>query len=134
MQARNIPYSRTVRISSILKIEVSRIIRELNDPGIGFITVTDAKISPDLSEARIYFSVLGDEKEKDETSQALHRASGFIRGCLSKILSLRKIPEIKFIYDGTPATASRIFSILEKIRNEKKIPRKKTARKKKKGR
>jgi len=115
-----LPYKRSERVSKVLQSEISKIILELKDPEIGFLTVTDVEITDDLSEAKIYYSVLGEEQEKQATAKVLCRAAGFIRHRLGENLNFRKVPEIKFIYDNTPATAARIFSILEKLNSEKR--------------
>ena len=91
---------RSDRLAHELKNEVSNLIaRELRDPRLGFATVTEAKVSPDLSHARIYVSVLGSTEEQRTTLAALNRASGFLRRALGTRLKLRKSPQLTFTLD-----------------------------------
>ncbi|MDI6829651.1 MAG: 30S ribosome-binding factor RbfA, partial [Armatimonadota bacterium] len=72
---------RLERVKELLKSEISEIIRrEIKDPRLGFVTITDAEVSKDLRHAKIYVSVLGDEQQKQETLNILQAAAGFIRG------------------------------------------------------
>ena len=104
---------RPERISEQIKEEVSLIIAgEMSDPRIGFVTVTNAKISPDLRHAKIYVSILGSEEEVAQSLQALNRASGFIRYQLGAALRIRRTPELHFAFDDTLRTATRIEEIL----------------------
>ena len=104
---------RPERISEQIKEEVSLIIAgEMSDPRIGFVTVTDAKVSPDLRHAKIHVSILGSEEEVAQSLQALNRASGFIRHQLGAALRIRRIPELHFAFDDTIRTAARIEEIL----------------------
>jgi len=112
---------RPERISEQIKEEVSLIIAgEMSDPRVGFVTVTNAKVSPDLRHAKIYVSILGSEEEVAQSLQALNRASGFIRYQLGAALRIRRTPELHFAFDDTLRTAARIEEILteegEKVR------------------
>ena len=110
---------RPERISEQIKEEVSLIIAgEMSDPRIGFVTVTNAKISPDLRHAKVYVSILGSEEEVAQSLQALNRASGFIRYRLGAALRIRRTPELHFAFDDTVRTATRIEEILTE-ENEK---------------
>ena len=104
---------RPERISEQIKEEVSLIIAgEMSDPRVGFVTVTNAKVSPDLRHAKIYVSILGSEEEVAQSLQALNRASGFIRYQLGAALRIRRTPELHFAFDDTLRTATRIEEIL----------------------
>ena len=104
---------RPERLAEQIKEEVSLIIGgDVEDPRIGFVTVTDAKISPDLRHAKIYVTVLGDERQVAESLEALNHASRFIRHQLGAALRIKRTPELHFIYDETVRTAARIEQLL----------------------
>ncbi len=109
-------YKRTERIGDQIKSEVSDIIaRRLNDPRIGFVTVTAVEVSEDLRHARVFVSVYGDEKVKDQTMKGLKSAAGFIRGEVGHRLSIKFTPEIVFKLDRSMEKAEHILGILEEI-------------------
>lgn len=91
---------------------------EVRDPGVGLVTVTRAKVTGDLSLARIYWTILGDAAERKKTAAALERASGFVRHLLAERLSLRRVPEVKFIFDESVGAQDRIEQILQEIHAE----------------
>lgn len=96
-------HQRLDRISEEIKKEISRIIREdVKDPRIGqMASILHAEVSGDLRHAKIYVSVLGDDEEKKSTIAGLHRAAGFIRKNLGRVLTIRYIPELNFILDNS---------------------------------
>jgi ribosome-binding factor A len=104
---------RPERLAEQIKEEVSLIIAgEVEDPRVGFVTVTEARVTPDLKHAKIYVSVLGTEKEVKESLAALKHASGFIRTQLGAMLRMKRTPELHFVYDETTETAARIEELL----------------------
>jgi ribosome-binding factor A len=104
---------RPERLAEQIKEEVSLIVAgEVEDPRIGFVTITDAKITPDLRHAKIYVSVMGTEEEIKESLKALNHASRFIRTQLGAALRIRRVPELHFVYDHTLRTATRIEELL----------------------
>jgi ribosome-binding factor A len=110
---------RSDRLAHELKNEVSNLIaREMRDPRVGFATVTEAKVSPDLSHARIYVSVLGSTEEQRTTLAALNRASGFLRRALGTRLKLRKSPQITFTLDQTIERGARMSQIIAQVAGE----------------
>ncbi|OBR66820.1 ribosome-binding factor A [Paenibacillus oryzae] len=107
---------RVGRVSEQIKKELSQIIQaELKDPRIGFITVTGVEATSDLSQARIYLSVLGNDEQKEATLKALASATGFLRSELGKRMKLRHTPELLFKFDSSIEYGSRIESLLESI-------------------
>lgn len=107
---------RVGRVGEQIKKELSQIIQtELKDPRVGFITVTGVEASSDLSQARVYLSVLGSDEQKEETLKALARATGFIRSELGKRIRLRHTPELLFKFDSSIEYGSRIESLLEQL-------------------
>ena len=92
--------SRKERLESFLKTEISSIIiRTLNDSRIGFISITNVKLSKDHGLASIYYSQIGSEEEREKTRKGLHSARKFIKGELGKELKHIPIPNLKFIFD-----------------------------------
>lgn len=105
------------RINNMFTEEISKIIKEeLKDKNIGFTTITDSKVTNDLSYAKIYFTTLDDDKEK--VANTLNKASGFIRTCLCDKIEIRKMPEIHFVYDESIEYGNKIDNIIERIHNE----------------
>ncbi|MFD0711317.1 30S ribosome-binding factor RbfA [Paenibacillus sp. GCM10027626] len=107
---------RVGRVGEQLKKELSQIIQtELKDPRIGFITVTGVEVTSDLSQARVFLSVLGNDEQKEATLKALASGSGFIRSELGKRIRLRHTPELQFKFDSSIEYGSRIESLLGEI-------------------
>lgn len=105
------------RLEHKFAIEISTIIEEeIKDKRIGFVTITAVSITNDLSYAKIYVTVLNDN-EKEETIKVLNNASKFIEMELSKRVDIRKMPELKFIYDESIEYSNNIESIIERINN-----------------
>lgn len=110
---------RMAQVNQLLKEELSELIlREVKDPRIGFVTLTEVKVSPDLHQAQVYFSVLGDEEELQDSRAALEHAAGFLRHQLGRRLALRYIPELHFIYDRSLERAQRIETLLRQIHEQ----------------
>jgi ribosome-binding factor A len=111
--------SRTIRLAEQIRQEVSDIVaREVRDPGIGFLTLTRVKVTPDLQEARLYYTTLGDPNEKKKTARALDRALPFIRRALATRLKLRRVPELAFQFDESIAHQARVEELLEQIKRK----------------
>ncbi len=114
-------YKRAQRVGDLIKEEISRIIQyELKDPGIGFVTVTQVKLSDDLRHAKIFYSVLGGEEAKKESSSALRRACGFIQHEIGRRLRLKYTPEIYFLFDPSVEYGAHIETLIEKIHQSEK--------------
>ena len=90
----------------------------VHDPGLGFITLTRVKVSPDLQMARVYYTSLGDESARRETAKALERATGFLRRQVGERLDLRRVPELKFQFDESVMHQDRVEQILRDLHNE----------------
>src|ERR1051325_8448994 len=104
---------RTERLSEQIREELSLIIDgELTDPRIGLATITEARITPDLSHVKIFVSVLGTDEEVKDTLDALNHAAGFIRHQLGFALRVRRTPELHFVHDDSVRKAERIEQIL----------------------
>ena len=107
---------RVGRVSEQIKKELSQILQtELKDPRIGFITVTGVEVTNDLSQAKVFLSVLGTDQQKEETLKALAKGQGFIRSELGRRVRLRHTPELVFKFDTSIEYGSRIDQLLHKI-------------------
>ncbi len=105
---------RANRVAEQMKKELGEILTmKLKDPRIGFVTVTDVEVTGDLQQATIYISVLGTEKEKQDTLLGLTKAKGFIRSEIGKRIRLRKTPELLFEFDEAYEYGNRIETILQ---------------------
>lgn len=92
--------------------------RQLKDPRLGFVTVTDAEISRDLRHAKVFVSVLGDEKARKQSLKALNSAVGLLRGEFARRAHLRVAPEIEFRFDEGIERGQRIFELLHSIEGD----------------
>ncbi len=111
---------RPERVANAIRREMSLIIREdMKDPRIGFITVTRVEITADLRYAKIYYSVLGDERSKRSTKIALDRARGYIKGLIGDRLKLRIAPDIRFLEDLSVAHGQKMHELFEKMARER---------------
>ncbi len=89
--------------------------RQVKDPGLGFITITEVKVSPDLQLARVYYTTLGDEKARGQTRNALDRALPFLRRQVGQRLRLRRVPELQFFFDESIERGDRIERIIQDL-------------------
>ena len=111
---------RRLRLQDQLREEISSIIQqEIKDPGIGFITVLDVKMTEDLKHAKVIYSVYGSEEEKKKTTEALTRARGYIRHLLGARIMLRYTPELTFVFDADREKLARVDELLRKVESEK---------------
>lgn len=105
---------RRQRMQDLFREEISSIIqREIRDPGLGFITILDVKLSEDLKYAKILYSVYGSDEERQKTTEALKRAKGYIKHLLGKRVQLRLMPEITWELDTQQEKIDRIEKIIE---------------------
>jgi ribosome-binding factor A len=106
---------RTARLDELLREEISSVIRrEVDNPRIGFVTVTDVETSPDLRHASVWVSIIGSADEKRLTLRALGRAMPFVRQRLG-VLRLKRIPELHLREDPTAQRGTRVLQILDEL-------------------
>jgi ribosome-binding factor A len=116
---------RATRVGEQMKKELSDIIgRKLKDPRIGFVTVTDVRVTGDLQQAKVYISVLGDEEQRQNTLKGLEKAKGFIRSEIGQRIRLRKTPEIFFEIDESIEYGNRIEQLIRQISTEQEDEKK----------
>ena len=108
---------RLERVNQLIKEEISMLLqRELKDPRLGFVTVTEVDVTPDLKRAKVYVSVLGPEERWAASLAALASARGFVWNWLRRHLDLRVTPEIEFRPDRSMEHAAHIQSLLAELR------------------
>lgn len=114
--------TRQRRVQEMLVQEISAILqRDMRDPRVGFVTITDARITPDLRQAKVFYSVLGDDAAREETAKALKRATSFIRGEFARRAQLRFAPEIYFEFDTSIERGAKLSALLEQVRRDDEL-------------
>ena len=111
---------RAGKVGDLVRAELAALIqRELRDPKVGFVTITGVKVSPDLRHARVFVSVL-DEKQEQESIEALQRAAGFLRRELAARAQLKNVPSLVFQADPSLRSGARIEELLSGMREQPK--------------
>ncbi len=99
--------------------EIGSIIQlEMRDPRFKMITITEVKVSDDLSYAKIYFSAIADDAQRIEMAKALNHAQGFFRAKLGERMDMKYVPQVKFYYDETIAYADKIEQLFKEIKSD----------------
>lgn len=112
--------SRASRVGDQIRAELAELLtREVHDPGIGFLTITHVKVSPDLQQARAYYTTLGDDQARRESARALERATPFLRRHIGRRLRLKRVPELTFSFDESIEKNDRIERILQQLNSER---------------
>lgn len=113
------PSHRALKVADRIKVVVAQILEtKIKDPRLGFVTVTDARVTGDLQMASVFYTVLGDEDARASTAAALESAKGAIRSALGRELGLRITPSIEFFEDGLPESAKALDSLLERVHEQ----------------
>jgi len=111
--------TRQQKVAKVLKEELSRIFREeMNDPRMGFVSITDITVTPDMHTAHVYVSVFGEPEEQTATITALEHARGFLRTTLGREVNMRYTPELVFHLDRSIERGARIFELLNELKTE----------------
>lgn len=111
---------RASRVGDQIRAELADLLaREVRDPGIGFLTITRVAVTPDLQQARVYYTTLGDEKARKDSRRALQRAAPFLRTQIGRRLRLKRVPELDFFFDESIEQHDRIERILQELREER---------------
>ncbi len=107
------------RLGDQMRAELSDVlVREVHDPGIGFITLTRVHVTPDLLLARVYYTTMGDAAARKQTERALGRALPFLRRQIAGRLRLRRVPELEFRFDESIGHQDRVEKIIQEIHAE----------------
>jgi ribosome-binding factor A len=104
----------SVRVREIVADVIER---QVKDPRLGMVTVTDARLTGDLREATVFYTVWGDDAARADTAAALESAKGVIRSAVGRGTGLKHTPSIAFIHDALPDDARHIEELLEKARS-----------------
>ena len=102
----------------IREVVASTLEMQVKDPRLGMVTITDAKLTPDLREATLYYTVYGSDEERQATAMALESAKGVLRAQVGKQTGVRYTPSLAFIADVVPENAGRIEELLALARAE----------------
>jgi ribosome-binding factor A len=100
------------KVNEALRHVLADGVESLADPGLGFVTVTAVRASPDLGRAEVYVSILGTQKRRTSSLRALDRATGVLQGRVAKELHLKRTPQLSFHYDETLDRAMRLNEIM----------------------
>jgi ribosome-binding factor A len=111
---------RAERISNLIRQEISELLQEqINDPRLSsLISITQVITSPDLMQAKIYVSILGDKADRNEMLRGFKAASGFFRRELARRLTLRHVPELSFHFDDSIERGTNILQLIEQISSD----------------
>jgi ribosome-binding factor A len=109
--------ARVRKIADRIQVTVAEMLeRRIKDPRLGFVTVTDVRVSGDTQRATVFYTVFGDEPQVADSAAALESAKGLIRAEVGKQLGMRHVPSLEFIHDALPETARHIDDLLTKAR------------------
>lgn len=108
---------RQARLADRIRVLVAqRLEKGLRDPRLGFVTITDVRVTGDLQHASVFYTVLGSEQERADTAQALRAATGMLRSEVGRNLGTRLTPTLEFVLDGVPDNAGHIEHLLRQAR------------------
>jgi ribosome-binding factor A len=111
--------ARTRRLAErIAKIVAELLERRIKDPRLGFVTVTEVRLTGDLREAKVFYTVLGNDEERAETAVALRSATGIIRSEVGRLIGLRHTPSLEFVADALPEDSQRIDELVAAVRQK----------------
>lgn len=109
-------YPRAARVREALKEVLAAEVERLKDPGVGFVTLTDVTITPDLRNAKVFYTVFGGDTERAATRDGLRRATKHLRSVVAREVRLRFVPTIEFVEDPVPERARRLEGLLAEIK------------------
>jgi ribosome-binding factor A len=111
-----IRFKRSEKVGDLIRKEISQILLEgLKDPRIGFVTITKVSLSDDLRIAKVYYSVFGGEREREESYEGLESATGYIKRELGRRVRLKYMPEITFLFDDSLEYGAHIEELLRDV-------------------
>jgi ribosome-binding factor A len=112
--SKSIP-ARGLRVADQIQRDLAEIVAfELKDPRVGMITITEVQITPDYAHAKVFFTMLSDDKEAiQNTVTGLSKAAGFIRGQLGRRLTIHTLPELHFVYDTSTARGIELSKLID---------------------
>lgn len=106
---------RPQKVADLIQRELADLLRrDVRDPHVGMVTITSVDVSPDLSHAKVFFTLLKLEK-KDDTTRALQRAAGFLRSQLAHRMKMYTTPELRFVYDESVERGDRLSRLIDSV-------------------
>ena len=113
-----VDHARARKLAERIKVLVAEALeRAVKDPDLGFVTITDVKVTPDLQHAKIFYTVFGSEAEKQQTTEIIDNNKGLIRRVVGRGLSIRLTPTIVFISDEIPVISAHLNDLLTEAKN-----------------
>ena len=113
-----VDHARARKLAERIKVLVAEALeRAVKDPDLGFVTITDVKVTPDLQHAKIFYTVFGSEAEKQQTTEIIDNNKGLIRREVGRGLSIRLTPTIEFVSDEIPVIAAHLNDLLNEAKN-----------------
>jgi ribosome-binding factor A len=113
---------RQERVTELIHQEVSKLISHLEQPGLGLITVLAVRMSPDFTQAKVFYSVLGTAEEQERTRVTLDRLRHSLRYQLRRLESLKVPPVLTFVQDHSAEEAQKVFDVLHQLEEERQVP------------
>ena len=111
---------RLSRVEEACKEELAEILqREIKDPRVGFVTITEVKLTADLRHARVFLSIFGSEHESEQSLEGLESARGYLRSQLGKHLRLKYLPEIEFVHEHVAEDALKLDKLMKQLSTER---------------
>ena len=106
---------RPQKVADLIQRELADLLRsEVRDPRVGLVTLTSVDVSPDLSHAKVFFTLL-DKERQGETTKALQRAAGFLRSQLARRMKMYTTPELRFSYDESVERGDRLSQLIDSV-------------------
>jgi len=106
-------FGREERVGAEIRRELAALIRDdIKDPRLGMVTIQEVRVSRDLAHAKVYYTVLDEERRK-QTAAVLERAAGYLRHRLGELMTLRNVPQLHFTYDTSVAEGMRLSSLID---------------------
>jgi ribosome-binding factor A len=118
-----VDHARARRLGERIKVLAAEALVEVvKDPDLGFVTITDVRVTPDLTQARLFYTVLGGPEELEQSKEILERNKGKLRGAIGRQLGIRVTPTIELVHDEMPASAGALADLLaEAKRRDKEV-------------
>ena len=106
---------RPQKVADLIQREIADLLRrDVRDPHVGMVTLTSVDVAPDLSHAKVFFTLLNKDK-KDDTARALQRAAGFLRSQLSQRMNMYTTPALRFVYDESVERGDRLSRLIDSV-------------------
>jgi ribosome-binding factor A len=108
---------RAQRVADQIQRELAQLLRdEVKDPRVGMITLTDVEVTPDHRHARVFFTLLGEPAQIEETARALQHAAGFLRSQLAHRFEMRTVPQLQFVHDPSVERGMQLSQLIDSAR------------------